>query len=421
VSLAWLFPLLWIGILDYCEHSEREGDFSTKLIQVPSEPRLLPGWRSPYLIRGAHGCGLKWPVAGFCSSPSISQRGVGTAGTSAVRPLCGLCLQPAGRLAEKLPTRFGLRVAYSSSPSRIATGVSASALGKHPVHGRGGCHLSVAIAISLVTFTGGLLSVRTLVGERDVAAANLREEPATQNAALVLVLLAAIYVVPALIGVMDWNSVLAKLWAAALWVLYSRCLFACGRQGFLGIIRYGCCWWLAREPFSRISSHKEAMVAEKSGRNRVHRSRRQAYSGRRLIRSDTRLVDDRRREPCDSLCMFLTEQTAIAGTVQPVDVKVVADLHPTTAPSLIFLSSWSTACGETISLPTIPRSRSRPTLRNLHRERGDAEFVHALRRDHSFRASHMAGTMMLNKHYVQPFSPMNNLENSSRQTGTTSS
>jgi arylsulfatase A-like enzyme len=109
--------------------------------------------------------------------------------------------------------------------------------------------------------------------------------------------------------------------------------------------------------------------------------------------------------------VFLTEQTAIAGTVQPVDVKVVADLHPTTAPKPnIFIIVVDSLRRDYLS-PYNPAVTFTPNIAQFASE--SAVMRNSFTRYAGTTLSEpaiWAGTMMLNKHYVQPFSPMNNLE-----------
>src|SRR6266850_2998451 len=215
-SLASLFPLLWIGTLDYCEHSQREGegDFSAKLIQIPISAALMAGLAVALLDPAS--AWLRSEMAGR----AFSFKAIDFAAWAwallvhVLFALFAVCaFNTVGRLAEKLPFRFGLKLAYSLF-AIVGFGFlfQRVLLASIPFTGVEAAIYSAAIAISVVAFTGGLLTSANAVREKKTALPGTwRDAPATQNAALVLVLLAAIYVIPALIGAMDWNSVLAKL------------------------------------------------------------------------------------------------------------------------------------------------------------------------------------------------------------------
>ncbi|HYK50987.1 MAG TPA: sulfatase-like hydrolase/transferase, partial [Terriglobales bacterium] len=414
-SLALLFPLLWIGILDYCEHSERENKFATKLIQVPIRAALISGLAVALLNPAS--AWLRSEIAGraFTLKP-VDFTAWGWA--LLVHALFALfavsAFNAAGRLAEKLSPRFGLRLAYSLS-AIVGLGLlfQRVLLASIPFTGAEAAIYSAAAAISLVTFTGGLIAGADFGRDRKEAQLqSWRDRPSVQNAALVLVLLAAIYVVPALIGVMDWNSVLAKLWSVVLWIM---ALSLSVRIWQPKVTRRYPAWLLlalSAGAFFTYQVSQRSMRWQKSmgGAEFVeatsrHNSLDASYAA---IRDLWTVAEEK---PCDALCVFLKEQTGIPGVVQPVDVKVVPDLKPTTAskPNVFiivvdslrrdYVSPYNPAVTFT---PNIAQFASESTvMRNsFTRYAGTTLSEPAI----------WAGTMMLHKHYVQPFSPMNNLE-----------
>jgi arylsulfatase A-like enzyme len=320
----------------------------------------------------------------------------------------------AGRLADKLPARFGLRLAYSLfAIMGLKLLFQRVLLASIPFTGVEAAIYSASIAISLVTFTGGLLVGTNAGREKETSQPRTwREEPATQNAGLVLVLLAAIYVVPALIGVMDWNSVLAKLWASALWVLV---LALSLRVWSPRVPRHYPVWLLLvvsagaffTYQFSQRSDwwQKALGGTEFTAAAGRHTAVDASYAA---IRDLWTIAAEK---PCDSLCVFLKEQTAIAGTVRPVDVKVVADLQPAPGPKPnIFIIVVDSLRRDYLS-PYNPAVTFTPNIAQFASE--SAVMRNSFTRYAGTTLSEpaiWAGTMMLHKHYVQPFSPMNNLE-----------
>ena len=414
-SLAWLFPLLWIGILDYCEHSEREGEFSTRLIQIPISAALAAGLAVAVLDPGSAWLRSETAGRGFLLKPIDFAAWGWALLVHVLFVLFAVCaFNAAGRLADKLPARFGLRLAYSLfAIVGLKLLFQRVLLASIPFTGVEAGIYSAAIAISLVTFTGGLLIGTNAGREKETSRPRTwREEPATQNAGLVLVLLAAIYVVPALIGVMDWNSVLAKLWASALWVLV---LALSLRVWSPRVPRHYPVWLLLvvsagaffTYQFSQRSDwwQKALGGTEFTAAAGRHTAVDASYAA---IRDLWTIAAEK---PCDSLCVFLKEQTAIAGAVRPVDVKVVADLQPAPGPKPnIFIIVVDSLRRDYLS-PYNPAVTFTPNIAQFASE--SAVMRNSFTRYAGTTLSEpaiWAGTMMLHKHYVQPFSPMNNLE-----------
>ena len=412
-SLALLFPLLWIGILDYCEQSERGGVPSTKLVQIPISAALVSGLAVALFDPAS--AWLRSQMAGraFPLQPIDFAAWGWALLVHLLFALFAVCaFNAAGRLAEKLPARLGLRLAYSLfAVVALELLFQRVLLASIPFTGVEAAIYSAAIAISLVAFIGGLL---TNAG-RDKETAQpqtWRETPAAQNAGLVLVLLAAIYVVPALIGVMDWNSVLAKLWAVALWIMlpalslrvwppkvprrYPVWLLLAVSAGAFFTYQFSQRndWWqkgLSGTEFTAASARHITVDA--------------SYAA---IRDLWTIAEEK---PCDALCVFLKEQTGIPAAVQPVDVKLVEDLQPVPGakPNVFiivvdslrrdYLSPYNPAVTFTPNIGEFA-SESEVMRNSFTRYAGTTLSEPAI----------WAGTMMLHKHYVQPFSPMNNLE-----------
>jgi arylsulfatase A-like enzyme len=414
-SLAWLFPLLWIGTLDYCELSEREDGLSAKLIQIPISAAVVAGlavalldpasaWlRSETLGRAFRLQAIDFAAWGWALLVHV---------LFALFTVCAF--NAVGRLAEKLPARFGLRLAYSLlAIVGLELWFQRVLLASIPFTGVEAAIYSGAIAISLVAFMGGLLTgINPERGKETSQPRTSREAPATKNTALALVLVAAIYVVPALIGVMDWNSVLAKLWASALWIL----ILALSLRVWARRVQRRYPVWLllavsAGGFFTYQFSQRNDWWQKRLGKTEFTAAAARHASMDASYAAIGDLWTIAAEKPCDALCVFLKEQTGIPSVVQPVDVKVVADLQPAAGPKPnIFIIVVDSLRQDYVSpynpavtfTPNIAQFASESTvMRNsFTRYAGTTLSEPAI----------WAGTMMLHKHYVQPFSPMNNLE-----------
>ncbi len=414
-SLAWLFPLLWIGTLDYCEHFEQERETSAKLIQMPISAAFVAGLTIALLNPAS--AWLRSEMAGRAFAlRSIDFAAWGWA--LLVHLLFALfavaAFNVAGRVAYELPAWFGLRLTYSVfAIVGLELLFQRVLLASIPFTGVEATIYSAAIAISVVAFTGGLFTGTNVGREKETQQPrSWREAPATQNAAMVLLLLAAIYVVPALIGAMDWNSVLAKLWAVALWVLVPA---LCLRVWPPRVPRRYPVWLLLAVGAGAFFTYQGSQrndwwqkgpggteFAAAAGR---HTSVDASYAAIRDLWTITA------EKPCDGLCVFLKEQTGIPAPVQPVDVKVVADLQPASgAKPNIFIIVVDSLRRDYLS-PYNPAVTFTPNIAQFASE--SAVMRNSFTRYAGTTLSEpaiWAGTMMLHKHYVQPFYPMNNLE-----------
>ena len=414
-SLALLLPLLWIGILDYCEHFERDGEVSTKLIQIPISAAVVAGLAVALLDPAS--AWLRSEAAGraFPLQPSDFVAWAWALLVHVLFALFAVCgFNAAGRLAEKLPSRFGLKLAYSLfAIVGLDFLFQRVLLASIPFTGVEAAIYSTAIAISVVAFTGGLFTGTNAAREKKTAQPRTwRDAPATQNAALVLVLLVAIYVVPALIGAMDWNSVLAKLWAVALWVAVPALFLRVWppkvpqRYPLWLLLAVGAGAFFTYQFSQRNDRWQKRLggteFAAAAGR---HTSVDASYAA---IRDLWTIAEEK---PCDGLCVFLKEQTGIPAAVQPVDVKMVADLQLAPGPKPnVFIIVVDSLRRDYVS-PYNPAVTFTPNIAQFASE--SVVMRNSFTRYAGTTLSEpaiWAGTMMLHKHYVQPFYPMNNLE-----------
>lgn len=416
-SLVALSPLVWIGALDHFEFHRRADATKTTLLQIPISAGALAGIAVALLDPASAWLRSQMADRGF-QMKSIDFAAWGWALlVHLLFALFAVCLfNAAGRIAEKLPGRFGLRIVYSVF---AAVGLELLfqrvLLASIPFTGGEAVVYSVTIAIALVVFVGGMLASRGGRPEKEATAPQTwRDTPVTQNAALAVVLLGAIYVVPALIGIMDWNSVLAKLWAAVLWIAALA----------LGIRIWGEKKELRQPVWLMLAIAAGTFVAyQVSQRNDWWQQKLKkpefsaAVARHAALDASFSAISDlwtiAVEKPCDSLCEFLKEQTGIpsSAAVQAVDVKLVPDLQPVPGPKPnIFVIVVDSLRRDYVS-PYNPAVTFTPNIQQFASE--SVVMRNSYTRYAGTTLSEpaiWAGTMMLHKHYVQPFHMVNNLE-----------
>jgi len=416
-SLVALFPLVWIGALDYFEFYRRTGGTTTELIQVPVGAGLMAGLAVALLDPAS--AWLRSEMAGraFALKPIDFAAWGWALLVHLLFALFAVCLfNASGALAKKLPGRFGLRLVYSLFGTvGLELLFQRVLLASIPFTGGEAAVYSAVIAVALVVFAGGLLAGSGVSPQRELPEPRTwRDAPSTQNAAMALALLAAIYVVPALIGVMDWNSVLAKLWAAVLWVAtLALCVRLWGAKG----ARHLPAWLMLAISAAAFVTYQGSQrnplwqqklrggeFSEAAGR---HTAVDASYSA---IRDLWTIAV---QKPCDSLCEFLKEQTGIPSSapVRAVDVKLVPDLQPAAGPKPnIFVIVVDSLRRDYLS-PYNPAVTFTPNIGQFASE--GVVMRNSFTRYAGTTLSEpaiWAGTMMLHKHYVQPFHLVNNLE-----------
>jgi hypothetical protein len=422
-SVAALFPVLWIGILDHAAHWE------VQAIRTQNPPRQVP---FRLALSAAIGIGLLYPGSAWLRY-TLAGRPVNLVSADFMawgwallvhilfaifaiclfNLVCALALRTRGReLARFLLSTFLVATAVGLIFQRVL-------LASLPFTGLAATIYSGIIALALVLFFGGLWRhQRKFVDHRPArnAIQSWREAPGTQNALLALVLLGSIYTVPALIGVLDWNSVLAKLWAAILWIcvlvvlgrmwssrvhidypVWLLLVLGMGSFGMYRLLQTDSLW---PQPLKA----QEATLANALGR---HASFDASYQAVR----DLWTISD--EKPCDSLCEFLKEQTGIPPfiAVQPVNVKLVDPLTPAPGPKPnIFIFVVDSLRRDYVS-PYNPAVQFTPRIGEFAAE--SVVMHNSFTRYAGTTLSEpaiWAGSLLLHKHYVQPFHPMNNLE-----------
>ena len=416
-AVATLSPLIWIGLIDHAAQREKHPEQQwNEFRQVRLGVGLLAAFGIGVLYPGS--AWLRTEMAG--RSVSLESADFGAwAWALLLHMLFATFAVAVFNLMATVATRFRKHwlLAFCIYRGTLCVAVALLfdrvLLPSIPLQGLEASVYSAVIAITLVLLVGGLCCGKST---QQTPATPRQKQQSAERIALVVVALAAMYTVPALIGVMDWNSVLAKLWAAIVWLgvvaLVARLVQPTHKVRYSGwvmiacaAVAYGAYRTLQLESiWPQSFQTRRAMFEEATGR---HASFDASYEA---IRDLLAVSHDR---PCDPFCRFLREQTGIPPwiPVQPVETKLVNKLTPSAEakPNIFiivvdslrrdYVSSYNPAVQFT---PEIARfANESVVMRNsFTRYSGTTLSEPAI----------WAGSMMLHKHYVQPFHPMNNLE-----------
>ena len=274
---------------------------------------------------------------------------------------------------------------------------------------------SAMIALALVML-GGSLRLRLKQGKRDPAGIPPKPPSRLLPVALGLNLLAAAYVVPAFIGAVDWNFLLEKMWALALWA-----------GAFLLVLR----WGEVRSP--RFYSVRALLaiaictpltyhfvIAQSSVQAAAPGPTREmddAMSRHSYFDASFQAVRDiwfsPKQKNCDDLCQFLLTQTNLPATarVAPVELPLVEHLSAASQPKpniFIFVvdslrQDYVSAYNPAVTFtPEIAKFAADSTVlrKSFTRYAGTT----------LAEPSIWSGAMLAHKHYIQPFHPVNSLE-----------
>ena len=273
---------------------------------------------------------------------------------------------------------------------------------------------SATIALALVML-GGSLHLRLKQWRRDTSGLRQKPESRLLPAALGLVLLAAAYVVPAFIGVVDWNFLLEKMWVLVLWTGAFAVVVRWGQvrspksYSVRGLLAIAICTpltyhYLVAQPTVQAASPPTKEMDDAMGRHSYFDASFQ------VVRD---IWFSPQQKPCDDLCQFLLTQTNLPPTakVTPVELGLVEHLSAASQPKpniFIFVvdslrqdyvSAYNPAVRFT---PEIGRFAADSTvlLNSFTRYAGTT----------LAEPSIWSGAMLAHKHYIQPFHPVNSLE-----------
>jgi len=413
-SVAFLFPVIWLGIVDEIAEEPIQSAQAFRL-EIPLHVGLFAGLCMGFISPAS--AWLRNTLAGR-QFPLDPDDFLAWTYSLLAHGLFGIFAACLANLASKLTGRLKGRASSLLYGALVCSVVALIfqkvLLASIPFVGLEASLYSIVIAAALVMLGAGL---RVVVPQPQPVTdiKSWQDAPATQNAALMLVLLAAAYTVPAVIGVMDWNSILAKLWSIVLWGAVFALFLRTSRSK---VVQYPA-WLLlvlgAASFSAYYASRAESAYAEKAWNSkpglRAAVSRHVNFDASYAAVADLWSVSQ--EKPCDALCRFLKEQTGIPASVavQPVDVKLVEKLEATHQPKPnIFVIVVDSLRRDYVSAYN-PAVQFTPEIQNFANE--SVVLRNSFTRYAGTTLSEpaiWAGSLMLHKHYVRPFHPMNNLE-----------
>ena len=420
-SLAALFPVFWLGILDHyaergspqAEQTKRYSHFS---LLIGAQAGLAFGILFPGMLW------LTYTLAG--RGPSLSGSDLlAWAWTVGIQILFAVFAVSLLNLARSISSRVRAgrwQTLYFSAFASFALAwlFKRVLLPCIPFAGRDADIYAAALSVTIVCFSLSLwrriqsFRRQPQTGRDTNAPRNLRFE----NTALIFVLMSAMYVVPSFIGIMDWNYILIKLWAAVVWLAITTLLvrFSSARRAtqypVLLLVIVGATTFAAFRFTQPVSSWMRRLKEQHSIWVEAINRR---ISNDASFAAVSELWAESSDRTCDEFCEFLHEQTAIPAyiSVRPVDIKLVDRLSPAPGPKpnifvvvvdslrRDYLSPYNAAVQFT---PRIGEFAAESVvMRNAFTRYGGTSLS---------EAAIWSGSVMLHKQFVQPFHPMNNLE-----------
>lgn len=269
-----------------------------------------------------------------------------------------------------------------------------------------------AIALTLVAVVAGI----RMRHETREAAEPPRDLRPAEKILVALILIAAAYAVPALIGNFDWDFLFQKLWALAFWAAVLVFLVRLRRRGAAKAYSLPVVLLAAASSVAVYAgaASSQALWPRWMGNDKldIHDTLNH-YSNFdvsfKVIRDELSASQPR----CDDFCRYLEQNTNIPASerVTPADVDLVAGLAPTTAhkPN-IFLFVIDSLRQDYVSAYN-PRVDFTPELGRFAGE--SVVMRNAFTRYAGTTLSEpsiWSGSLQIHKHFVQPYYPMNSLE-----------
>ncbi|HYL16429.1 MAG TPA: sulfatase-like hydrolase/transferase [Terriglobales bacterium] len=418
-SLVLLIPALLLGFVDSLAGWKQA---SWESWHPPA------GWKFGWLLMVSAAIGVAYPGLGFLrcwqlgksfpfSSPALQ---AWLAAVTAHVLLAAVVLS-LFNLAENAATRFSNAVKVRFLFNNLITAflldrvLQNVILASLPFDSLTSQIYSAVLAMTLVMLGS---SLRLRLKQARTMAATSQEDSARHRlgAVLALVLMAAAYIVPALIGVVDWNFLLEKLWALLLWASAFGLVIAFCRvraknlypvRALIAVVFLAPLTYHFLFTLPTTMSTSSAPIREMEDAMARHSYFDVSFQ---VVRSTLTLHE---KKACDDLCQFLSTQTNLPPTanVPSVDVELVKSLTPAAGrkPN-IFVFVIDSLRPDYLS-PYNPDVRFTPEIGKFAAE--SAVMLNAFTRYAGTTLSEpaiWAGAMLLHKHYIQPFHPVNGLE-----------
>jgi arylsulfatase A-like enzyme len=414
LALATIFPMLWIGILD-CRAYWRKRNWTAGVSPRFGMALLLASALAVAIVYPASAY-LRFWAAGTPLPPIGRVDLLAWSGAvfdqvvlfSLVIGLLIFCESLAWRMRDPLKLRF---VSFAGVAwLTLAAVMERVAFGAIPFHGTESLVYSVFFGLAGVVFASGLILRGASQPSHELQTSPQRRHR-TETGLLAAVLLGAACVVPAIIGLIDWNSIVEKSWVLVFW---TATLFILMRviprpkralhplvAIALPIVAY-CVSAFGLQPQQWTS--QESPLANAIN---IHSSYDVSYVVARDLLATTA------KQPCDDQCNYLHEQTnippAMLSSAPELDLvdhlqhskEKLSDIYVLVIDSLRqdFVTAYNPAVDYTPEIAAFAKD--------------SLVFHNAFTRYAGTTLSEpaiWAGAMLLHTHFVQPFSRVNNLE-----------
>jgi len=414
LALATIFPMLWIGILD-CRAYWRKRNWT-----APASPRFGVA----LLFLSALAVAIVYPAAAYLRFwsagtplPPIGRVDLlawsGAVLAQALLFSLGIgllvfCESVAWRTSDPLKVRF---VSFAGVAwLTLAAVMERVAFGAIPFHGKESLVYSVFFGLAGVVFASGLILPSASQPTHELQTLPQRRHRA-ETALLAAVLLGAACVVPAIIGLIDWNSIVEKSWVLVFWTATLSILMRAVPRPkralhplvaiALPIVAY-CVSAFGLQPQQWTS--QESPLANAIN---VHSSYDVSYVVARDLLATTA------KQPCDDQCNYLHEQTnippAMLSSAPELDLVDHLQQAKGKLPDIYVLVIDSLR--QDFVTPYNPAVDYTPEIAAFAKD--SLVFHNAFTRYAGTTLSEpaiWAGAMLLHTHFVQPFSRVNNLE-----------
>ena len=414
LALATIFPILWIGVID-CRIYWSKRDWT-----VAASPRF----GMALLLLSALAIAIVYPTAAYLRfwSAGTPLPPIGRVDLlawseavlaqillfSLVIGLLVFCESMAWRTRGPLQVRF---VSFAGVAwLTLAALMERVAFGAIPFHGTESLVYSVFFGLAGVVFAVGLIVRGASQPSQELQAVPQRRHPA-ETTLLALVLLGAACVVPAIIGLIDWNSIAEKSWVLVFWTATvfilmrviprpKRALHPLAAT-VLPILAYcGSAFGFQPQQWASPESPLSNAI-------NIHSSYDVSYVVARDLLATTA------KQPCDDQCNYLHEQTNIPPAMlsSAPELDLVDHLQPSKEkrPDIYLLVIDSLR--QDFVTPYNPAVDYTPEIAAFAKD--SLVFHNAFTRYAGTTLSEpaiWAGAMLLHTHFVQPFSRVNNLE-----------
>ena len=414
LGVATIFPILWVGAID-CQLRWRRRDWSSTIQPRFSIALLLVFALVVAIVYPATGY-LRYLVGGMAPPPMgqddlLAWTGAAFTHVNVFGFIIGLlafCESVAWRTRCPLKARF---VSFTAVAwLTIAVVMERVGFGAIPFHGTESLIYSGVFGLAGAIFGAGL-ALRAASHSPSPAQSTPQTRYRAETVLLFMVLIGAACVVPAIIGLIDWNSLLEKTWVLVFWLGALFILFRFMPRpvrvlhpavaAILPVVAWGvAALGTQLHPWASPNSPLANAIS-------IHTSYDVSYA----LASD--LLTSSAIRPCDEHCRYLHEQTNIPLAMRPAtpELDLVDHMQRTkgSRPDIFifvvdslrqdYVTPYNTAVDYTPEIASFAKDSL--VFRNAFtRYAGTTLSEPAI----------WAGAMLLHTHFVQPFSRVNNLE-----------